>query len=97
MPRFLFGAYQRLLLEFALPLEKEYFDRLYPQFTKKTVRRHKICVLLRCFDSKYAWVRFSFKRALPGAIFMPSGSGELKEKEFLHFQGRPGKRYLCAR
>ncbi len=26
----------------------------YPRFTRKTVRRHKICVLLRCFDSMYA-------------------------------------------
>ena len=28
------------------------------------------------------------------ADFMPSDSGELKEKEFLHFQGRPRRRYL---
>ena len=68
--------------------------RFYPQFTRNyMVRRHKICVLLRCFRSMYARY-MSFKRALPGANFMPSDSGELKEKGFLHFQGRPGKRYL---
>ena len=33
-------------------------------------------------------VHFSIKRALPGANFMPSDSGELKEKGFLHFQGK---------
>ena len=26
----------------------------YPPFTSKTVGKHKICVLPRCFDSKYA-------------------------------------------
>ena len=34
---------------------------IYPQFIRKTVRRHKICVLLRCFDSMYARY-MSFKR-----------------------------------
>ena len=38
-------------------------QRCYPQFISKTVRRHKICVLLRCFDSKYARY-MSFKSAL---------------------------------
>ena len=39
-----------------------YCDYLYPQFTGNyTVRRHKICVLLRCFDSMYARY-MSFKR-----------------------------------
>ena len=66
---------------------------IYPQFIRKTVRRHKICVLLRCFDCMYARY-MSFKRALPDTDFMPSDSGDLKEKEFLHFQGRRRKRYL---
>ena len=64
---------------------------IYPQFTRKAVRRHKICVLLRCFDSMYARY-MSFLRALPGTNFMPSDSGELKRREFLHFQGRRRKR-----
>ena len=38
----------------ALHSERIVCERLYPQFTRKTVKRHKICVLLRCFDSKYA-------------------------------------------
>ena len=29
------------------------FKPRYPPFIKKTVKRHKICVLLRCFRSKY--------------------------------------------
>ena len=37
------------------------FNTAYPQFTRKTVRRHKICVLLRCFRSMYARY-MSFKR-----------------------------------
>ncbi len=77
----------------ALHSERIVCERLYPQFTRKTVKRHKICVLLRCFDSKYARY-MSFKRALPDTDFMPSDSGDLKEKEFLHFQGRRRKRYL---
>ena len=44
---------------------------IYPQFTRKTVRRHKICVLLRSFGSMDARY-MSFKRALPGTNFMPS-------------------------
>ena len=43
--------------------EQNYLDRGYPQFTRKTVRRHKICVLLRCFRSMYARY-MSFKSAL---------------------------------
>ena len=64
---------------------------IYPQFTRKTVRRHKICVLLRCFDSMYARY-MSFLRALPGTNFMPFDSGDLKRREFLHFQGRRRRR-----
>ena len=41
------------LLTFTLKSCKMYL-LYYPQFTRKTVRRHKICILLRCFDSKYA-------------------------------------------
>ena len=43
--------------------EQNYLDRGYPQFARKTVRRHKICVLLRCFRSMYARY-MSFKSAL---------------------------------
>ena len=64
---------------------------IYPQFTRKTVRRHKICVLLRSFGSMDARY-MSFKRALPGTNFMPFDSGELKRREFLHFQGRRRRR-----
>ena len=32
------------------------------------------------------------KRALPGTNFMPSDSGELKRREFLHFQDRRRRR-----
>ena len=41
------------LLTFTLKSCKIYL-LYYTQFTRKTVRRHKICVLLRCFDSMYA-------------------------------------------
>ena len=34
----------------------------------------------------------SFLRALPGTNFMPFDSGELKRREFLHFQGRRRRR-----
>ena len=45
----------RRFLYSCLPFSNlKYLYRLYPQFTRKTVRRHKICVLLRCFDSMYA-------------------------------------------
>ncbi len=37
------------------------------------VRRHKICVLLRCLRSMYTRY-MSFLRALPGTNFMPSDS-----------------------
>ena len=40
-----------------------FYKRTYPQSTRKTVRRHKICVLLRRFDSTYARY-MSFKSAL---------------------------------
>ena len=64
---------------------------IYPQFTRKTVRRHKICVLLRSFGSMDARY-MSFKRALPGTNFMPSNSGELKRRKFLYFQGKRKRR-----
>ena len=80
----------RRFLYSCLPFSNlKYLYRLYPQFTRKTVRRHKICVLLRCFDSMYARY-MSFLRALPGTNFMPSDSGELKRREFLHF------RFICS-
>ena len=46
-----------------LIMSKIILGRGYPQFTRKTVRRHKICVLLRCFRSMYARY-MSFKSAL---------------------------------
>ena len=43
------------------------------------------------FDSMYARY-MSFQARLHGTNFMPSDSGELKRREFLHFQGRRRKR-----
>ena len=81
----------KLYIHLVQPNWKIYCQLFYPQFTRKTVRRHKICVLLRCFDSMYARY-MSFLRALPGTNFMPSDSGDLKRREFLHFQGRRRRR-----
>jgi len=82
----------RRFLYSCLPFSNlKYLYCLYPQFTRKTVRRHKICVLLRCFDSMHARY-MPFLHALPGTNFMPSDSGDLKRREFLHFQGRRRRR-----
>ena len=68
----------------------------YPQFTRNyMVRRHKTCVLLRCCVAFAPCTPGTCRSsALHDADFMPSDSGDLKEKEFLHFQGRRRKRYL---
>ena len=69
-----------------------YLVGLYSRFIKDyTVGRHKICVRLHCFDSKYA--RYispsrtaAIFRALPGTNFMPSGSSASKKKNFFIFK-----------
>ena len=58
---------------------------IYPQFTRKTVRRHKICVLLRSFGSMDARY-MSFKRALPGTNFMPSAPESSNRENFFIFK-----------
>ena len=57
----------------------------YPQFTRKTNRRHKIYVLLRCFDFMYARY-MSFLRALPGTNFMPFDSTTSNGDNFFIFK-----------
>jgi len=60
--------------------------RFYSQFTRNyMVRRHKICVLLRCFRSMYARY-MSFKRALPGANLCLLTLESSKKKDFFIFK-----------
>ena len=71
-----------------------FFNISYPQFTRKTVRRHKICVLRRCFDSSP--VHFPFKRVLPGANFMSSDSAAEKKNFFIFKADQESVIYECA-
>ena len=58
---------------------------LYPQFIRKTVRRHKIA-FCRVILIPSSLVHFPFKRVLPGANFMPSDSAASKKKNVFIFK-----------
>ena len=58
---------------------------IYPQFIRKTVRRHKICVLLRCFDSMYARY-MSFKASCMTQILCLLTLESSRKKNFFIFK-----------
>ena len=77
------------------PNWKIYCQLFYPQFTRKTFRRHKICVLLRYFNSMYAR-HMSFKSALPSTNFTSSDSKAANGENFsLSRQTKKAYRRIC--
>ena len=50
---------------------------IYPQFTRRYAdRRHKICVLLRCFESMYARYMSFLRLAWHCLLTLESSNGE---------------------
>ena len=85
----------KLYIHLVQPNWKIYCQLFYPQFTRKTFRRHKICVLLRCFNSMYAR-HMSFKSALPSTNFTPSDSKAANGENFsLSRQTKKAYRRIC--